>query len=689
MDPIPAFVVEYFLLGKTRRDAMERYTQDGGVGSDVWVAFATAPDAALRVLIAPSKGSSTVLLASTLHRSLVKYRQTHAATTTGRLSPGVSPLESFVAATIHFDELLHVVLPLTAWWHDKSMPVLQSKAARSGPGLDDMLNEAILFKLGRENGTSESGLRQQLSGPETDLPDQRVLQAAPVAALIGVFAYARQNPAVVPQLLAVDPRRTGTPAAFLAWVSAHAWEIATAARSELANNAAGSFPDVREQMLRSASNGQTVVDAPPRLIQRVFLDREAMLADFDAIATIKADAASKLFDVSCTSITWAVIDSGIDASHPAFLDRGGGDVPEFQSRVRAIYDFTRIELIRNFDLTLGAPGSPERNAVIDSVLVELGALPGRTWPHSAAFEALARNNLELIAQQLENQLNPDWNLIEPLIRIEDTDASRLVSDHGTHVAGILGADWRRDKPAGGGTEVVLRGVCPDINFYDLRVIHETKPQSSEFAVLAAVEFVRFINDRAGPNGPVIAGANLSLSIPYNVRTYGCGATPICVACDKLADSGVVVVAAAGNRGWSEEDAGFGNFAFCSITDPGNAQKVITVGATHRSRPHTHGVSYFSSRGPTGDGRIKPDLVAPGEKIRGPVRGAADDELDGTSMAAPFVSGAAALLLARHRELLGDPARVKKILCDTATDLGREKYFQGHGLVDVLRALQSL
>ena len=63
--------------------------------------------------------------------------------------------------------------------------------------------------------------------------------------------------------------------------------------------------------------------------------------------------------------------------------------------------------------------------------------------------------------------------------------------------------------------------------------------------------------------------------------------------------------------------------------------------------------------------------------------------DGTSQAAPHVSGAAALLMSRHRELIGDPARVKQVLMETATDLGRERYFQGAGLVDVLRAIQSL
>ena len=66
-----------------------------------------------------------------------------------------------------------------------------------------------------------------------------------------------------------------------------------------------------------------------------------------------------------------------------------------------------------------------------------------------------------------------------------------------------------------------------------------------------------------------------------------------------------------------------------------------------------------------------------------------DKKDGTSMAAPHVSGAAALLMARHDELIADPRRIKEILCSTATDLGRERYFQGSGMVDILRALQSV
>jgi subtilisin family serine protease len=87
--------------------------------------------------------------------------------------------------------------------------------------------------------------------------------------------------------------------------------------------------------------------------------------------------------------------------------------------------------------------------------------------------------------------------------------------------------------------------------------------------------------------------------------------------------------------------------------------------------------------------MKPDLVAPGEKVKSAIPGGQAKSLDGTSMAAPHVSGAAALLMARNKEFIGEPARIKEILCSTTTDLGRERVFQGAGLVDILRALQSV
>jgi serine protease AprX len=215
-------------------------------------------------------------------------------------------------------------------------------------------------------------------------------------------------------------------------------------------------------------------------------------------------------------------------------------------------------------------------------------------------------------------------------------------------------------------------------------------RGEEFAVIAALQFIRYLNARA--DQPVIHGVNLSLSLLHDVENFACGRSPICDECDRLVASGVVVVAAAGNRGYERVLTAGGEmeaYRSISITDPGNAESVITVGSTHRYEPHTYGVSYFSSRGPTGDGRIKPDVLGPGERVYSTVPGDQYAAKDGTSMAAPHVSGVAALLMARHREFLGQPARVKKILVNTATDLGRERYFQGAGMIDALRALQSV
>jgi subtilisin family serine protease len=167
---------------------------------------------------------------------------------------------------------------------------------------------------------------------------------------------------------------------------------------------------------------------------------------------------------------------------------------------------------------------------------------------------------------------------------------------------------------------------------------------------------------------------------------------VCEEATRLIGSGVVVVAAAGNEGrgsYIVRNQVVEGYRTVSITDPGNAEKVITVGATHREQPHTYGVSYFSSRGPTGDGRAKPDLVAPGEKITSMIPDNGIGSKDGTSQATPHVSGACAMLLARHPELIGHPEDVKQILVDSCTDLGRERYFQGAGMVDVLRAIQAV
>jgi serine protease AprX len=403
-------------------------------------------------------------------------------------------------------------------------------------------------------------------------------------------------------------------------------------------------------------------DVSPQIWQ-VSLNRKAMPAVSRSVPSVKGDAARTLFNVRCENIRWAVLDSGIDGKHPAFNDQNG------ESRIVKAFDFSNIRKIVSLD-----------NLDTDTPAFRTQLKELREGREKELTAKEATRILNELAEDAENDRPIHWELVEPFIAIDP--ATTPTSGHGTHVAGIIGA-------AANGNAQFADGMCPDIKFYDFRVLGRTL-QDTEFAIIAALQYLRYLNERHTYLS--IHGANLSLSIPHDVRNFACGRTPICNECERLVESGVVVVAAAGNLGYQRfetKDGSYEGYTAFSVTDPGNADGVITVGATHRYRPHTYGVSFFSSRGPTGDGRLKPDLVAPGERIESCLLDGTWGELDGTSMAAPHVSGAAAMLMARYDELIGEPQRIKHILCESATDLARERSFQGHGMLDVLRAFQSI
>ncbi len=400
-------------------------------------------------------------------------------------------------------------------------------------------------------------------------------------------------------------------------------------------------------------------DAP---LWNVNVNREARTALWRSRVAVKADAATRVFSARCAHLRWAIVDTGVDAAHPAFRRRkpNGALLPgkgkaAANSRVVATYDFTRLRPI---------------------VSGRLGDLD--------------REKRQEITRRIEKGRAIDWSELEPLLRVpHDAAYEAPVQSHGTHIAGIVGGDWRQGDTGMPATHDLV-GICPDIELYDVRVFDE-QGRSEEFAITAALQFIRYLN--AHSDMQVVHGANLSLSIDHDLINYAVGRTPVCDECERLTASGVAVVAAAGNEGQATYISPAGQrqdgFRTVGITDPGNAERVITVGSTHRERPHTYGVSYFSSRGLTGDGRAKPDLVAPGEKIEAPVPGDDFGIKDGTSQATAHVSGVAAMLMARHPELVGQPEQVKRVLCASATDLGRERQFQGAGLVDALRALQEV
>ncbi len=380
-----------------------------------------------------------------------------------------------------------------------------------------------------------------------------------------------------------------------------------------------------------------------RAVYRVWPDFVARALLDKSVSTVKADAVRASFAAHGEGITWAVLDTGVNKAHLHFKEHANLDGP-----------------LDHVDFTSAGPDDA-------------------AW----------------------------------------TDAS----GHGTHVAGIIAGSatgtksrplhavrYERDELGDVHDRPVpltaISGVAPKCTIVSYKVLtNEGLGRTSD--ILTALEHIQTIND----HGRMIKihGVNLSLGYDFDPEWFACGQSPLCVEIDRLVRSGVVVVVAAGNTGYAyAADAGqkrsIAAGRALTVNDPGNAELAITVGSTHRDMPHVYGVSYFSSKGPTGDGRAKPDLVAPGERILSAAAGEMQKaavgtsarnrkvdyvESSGTSMAAPHVSGVIAAFLSIRREFIGRPERVKQIFTSTATDLGRVRDFQGHGLVDAMRAIQSV
>jgi serine protease AprX len=415
-----------------------------------------------------------------------------------------------------------------------------------------------------------------------------------------------------------------------------------------------------QQVQNIATADSAAGDWPQRAIFRIWPDFQVHRQIDASTSTVKAVPAQRSFAAYGEGIVWAVVDSGIDGTHPHFQG----------------------------DHTLDDP------AVAD--------------------------------------LHRDF------VSGSDDPAQALIDDdgHGTHVAGIiagglkrwncgdpnrhaLAVEKRRNNGAFGSNDPILvprpidiellNGVAPLAKLVSLKVLSEFGDLTARTArVVAALAYVRQTNAEGGKMTR-IHGVNLSLGYGFLADWFGCGQSPLCLEVNRLVLSGVVVVVAAGNSGYvtlNESQSDVTQFsAAITINDPGNAEKAITVGSTHRDSPHTNGISFFSSRGPTGDGGPKPDLVAPGERITSAAGGqnlksiqsaqfpdydgaAVYIEDSGTSMSAPHVSGAIAAFLSVQREYLGKPDDVKQIFMSSATSLHRDPNFQGAGVVDLMRALQT-
>jgi serine protease AprX len=180
----------------------------------------------------------------------------------------------------------------------------------------------------------------------------------------------------------------------------------------------------------------------------------------------------------------------------------------------------------------------------------------------------------------------------------DFTGGRRVDDeygHGTHVAGIIASD---DDPQ-------YAGMAPGAHIIAVRALGADGTGDTS-DVIAAIDWV--IANRARYRIRII---NLSLSRPV-FESYR--QDPLCQAAQRAVDAGLVVVAAAGNHGKTVD----GTRLIASIGSPGNLPAAITVGASNTKGTATtvdDVMATYSSSGPTPiDGDVKPDLVAPGNRI---------------------------------------------------------------------------
>lgn len=433
-------------------------------------------------------------------------------------------------------------------------------------------------------------------------------------------------------------------------------------------------------------------------------DNDIELALDNSVSSIGANYSQNILNITGRGVTVAVIDSGVDYTHPDLdgcnittLSNNGVNqsyIIESAHNYSNDFDYTWNITNSNYsviglhfrNITLEYDGqenedkdSHDRIVIYDSNMREIGVYQGvyggirNIWtPYSDSNTIYVRLITDsnttaygFYIDQIRNgttnttynwsdctRFEPGWDFVN-----NDGDPMDDYS-HGTHVAGIIGANG------------VAVGVAPDVDFMALKACDSAGGcQLSD--IIAAIEW-------ATDNDADIISMSLGGSFS-SVVSGNTGKDSTSLAAEAAVASGKIVVVAAGNHGPG----------ISTLAVPGASENVITVGnIDDQGTPEQTDdiVATSSSRGPSAFGRLDPDLVAPGQAIYSTLPDNDYGSMDGTSMATPHVSGVAALMLEQNSSLT--PEIVKRILMQTAANVSGKVFEVGAGEVNAINALTS-
>lgn len=268
-----------------------------------------------------------------------------------------------------------------------------------------------------------------------------------------------------------------------------------------------------------------------------------------------------------------------------------------------------------------------------------------------------------------------------VITTKNTTRLQLPNDnfgHGTYVAGIIAGNGAASKGA-------YIGIAPKAQLLNVKV-SESFGASFESDL---VEGLQWIYENRKTYNIKVVNISLNGSLAQSYHT-----SPISAACEILWFNGIVVVVSSGNNGQG------------AVYPPANDPFVITVGATDSNGTASisdDAVVSFSAYGKTIDGFSKPDIVAPGRHIVGPLAGAYAQLailhpanvinkyymlMSGTSASAPIVSGAAALLLQDEPKLTPDQVKYRLMATANKKWAGYSSATAGAGYLDIRAAVNG-